>query len=347
VGYKVRGTEIGKVGADLTRLWRENLQWSFDAMEKYRWYYLDNPQGKGAAFLLDVDDGSEPVGAVGLGVRRFAVLGKNALGTIFVDLAVDRRHRTLFPAMMLQRAARRHSQQNFDFAFGFPNDSAVGVFVKMGYRRTVRMKRLVRVLRHTSYVERVVPSAALAGLGGMMLDGLSRLRDLFQTVSGAAPVELQWVDDVDERFDQLWETARLSYPVVGYRGADFVRWRLLQSPARRCRLATLVHRHTGELQAYAAVARDDQVADLVDIFGQPESLFVLLLLLGPELRAAGFESASMRIGAPVWITDLLGRVGFQVREVGNALVVDALQHPAGATVLDPDSWFLTEADEDG
>jgi hypothetical protein len=347
VAYKVHETQIGEVGRQLTRLWRDNLQWSFDAEEKFRWYYIGNPQGQGAALLLTADGGAEPVGAVGLGVRRFSVMGKLARATIFVDLAVDKKHRTLFPAMMLQRAARRYSREHFDFAYGFPNHNAEGVFVKMGYRRTVRMKRLVRVLHHARYVERVIPSTRLAGLGGLVLDQLARLRDVFHVAPGSGTVDLQWADDVDDRFDRLWQKARVTYPVVGYRGADFVRWRLLRSPARRCRLAMLVDRQTGELRAYAAIARDGKVADLVDIFGAPESLFVLLLLLGPELRRAGYESASLRIGAPVWITDLLGRVGFQVREVGNALVVDPLQHVAGSTLLDPSSWFLTDADEDG
>ena len=177
MAYSVRQSEALPVADTLMGLWRRNLgiRPDIDLSARLRWYYLDGPEGPGRVMLLVATgpEGETVVGCEGIGVRRFAVAGQPGpvRAGLLGDLAVERSHRTLMPALSLVRASRNVARE-LTMHYGFPNAAAAPLFERIGYRTLGTLTRWVRVIRHGSYIERVLINRMLARVSGALLDGV-------------------------------------------------------------------------------------------------------------------------------------------------------------------------------
>jgi hypothetical protein len=345
-GYTVRLSEVMPAADALKGLWQRNLHIppAVDLDARLRWYYLEAPEGAGRVALL-VDGAQEVVGCEAIGVRRFALAGRPEPVRVGLlgDLAVDRRHRTLMPALTLVRAGRTAANQ-FAFHYGFPNANAAPLYQRLGYRKLGTVTRWVRVLRRGRYVGRVIKNPVVAGLGGALLDGALQLEALLMRALPGPPLELDPLADTDGRLDQLWEIAHRQWGAIGWRGAAQVRWRFLRAPGTRCELMALVEPHTRALRAYAVLEPADSTYHVRDFFGaglrDVGRLFDLLVAY-VHRRGASALSVSF-LGAPR-VEALLREHRFHPRESTRTVIVDAAPE---ISVPPADEWYLTDADED-
>jgi len=351
-GYRALLTEADAARSSLIDLWTRNLRIVSALDEKFRWFYLDAPSGPANAFLLEAQDGADAgraVGCAGVGQRELCYRGQRLRAALLADLAVDRSHRTVLPAITLQRSVRRHTQTAFDLSYGFPNEHAVGIHVRIGFHLLGHMERWVLVLRHEPYLRRVLDGRVIPAVAGKLVDASCRLARAPRIVRAALRRRLDLLDDVDERFDRLWERSQARYPITARRTSAFLRWRFLRKPSERNRIAAITDRLGGELRAYAVIGERSETAHLLDLFGESdEDVDRLLDLLTRRLRREGFAAISVRfLGLPALAGQLAAR-GFRLRERVNAVVVDP---GAGlpidpAVVRDPQNWYLTDGDED-
>jgi hypothetical protein len=348
-GYGVRPVEDGAGLEALLRLRAANLHTSaaIDPRAQHRWYYEQNPAGPGQALLLMKD--GEAIGCAGIGTRRFSLAGTPLRGALLGDFAVDREHRTGLPALVLQRAVARQVQRDHDFAYGFPNAAAVAVFRRVGFQQLGLIRRFVRLLRHGDYLARIAPHPALGRAAALLPDLAFALRDTVRSrryPPGLALVTLGRAE-VDERFDQLFTEQQHHHPMVGQRGAAFLRWRFFDRPGETHEVAALIDRDRGDrLCAYAVLHIDRGRAHLRDLFGG--ELALLLQRLAPALRSRGIEAMSVRfLGAGAVARTLLA-CGFHPREAERAVVVRPGRpgDPGADSLLNPERWYLTDADED-
>ncbi|WP_428263556.1 hypothetical protein [Haliangium sp.] len=351
--YSIEHVDPATVHEDLLRMWSDNLPVESMAAEaKYQWTYVDAPRRPEGVFVLAVRDGdgeSHPVGTAGLGTRTFYANGRPLEAGLLADLAVDKAHRTALPAIRLIREVRRRALSRFDLSYGYPNQSAEGVFLRCGYRKLGTMGRYAAVLRHAPFVRRVVDLPVLPRLAGAVLDGARLGQALPRSLHAAHGYRLLWLDQVDGRFDDLWLHAHNAYTLIGTRDAAFLRWRFLGHPTQRFRVAALVERtahHT--LHAYAVVERDDRAAYLRDLFGHPEALPPLLDLLLPALRLQRCSSVSFDFLGSRRVIGLLISRGFEFREPDRTIIADVGRSRGDLRSLldDAESWHLTDADED-
>jgi hypothetical protein len=348
--YSVRrSTPLAEEG-ELLRLWRENLPLGCDASEKFRWTYRDAPLPVEDVFLLAVkqDGGLSAVGTCGLGARLFKVGQEETLGVVLGDFAVDAGHRTLMPATVLMRAARREVLGKYKLAYGFPNDRAVPVCRRVGYAELGKMTRYVRVLRYERFLRRAVDLPIATKMAAHAIDAATHALSAPAHFRARRSFHLEWMDRTDARFDVLWKDARSEYPIMGERGAAFLGWRLLGNPALTCTIAALASKTDGRLEAYAAVSLDGAVARVLDLFGRKRALGPLLDSILPALRARGASTVEFRyLGSP-HVCGVLRSRGFVAREATRVVVFDfAPELSAHAALLkDAASWHLTDADED-
>lgn len=352
VQYRVRYADPSEVHSEVVRVWNDNLPVDGHAEAKFTWTYgdaLERPQG---VFVLAADSGAggeRIVGTAGLGVRTFYRRGRRLRGGLLADLAVDRDHRTALPAIRLVRQARRTALRDFDFAYGYPNEQAEGVFVRCGYRRLGTLARYARVLRHEPYVRRMVDAPLLPRLAGAALDIGHALAHGSLWMRSVRGWELSWVEDVDERFDELWERARREYELIGKRDAAFLRWRFLRHPEHSFRIARVSERGVSRgMAAYAVIERVGDAAHVRDLFGHKTALGPILDLLAMDLARRGCTSMSMSYLGSRDVVDILVRHGYKRRESTRAIVFDTGEALAdlSSRLDDPDCWHLTDADED-
>lgn len=355
--YSIEHVEPAEIRPDLLRLWWDNLPVTRESAEaKYQWTYHDAPHRPDGVFVLKAQQNGEAariVGTSGVGCRRFFAQGRELRAGLLGDLAVDRDHRTALPAIRLVRQARQTTLDHFDLAYGYPNHSAEGVFLRCGYHKLGTMSRYAVVLRYAPYVRRVFDVPVLPRVAGAGLDVMRMGLRVPRMLQAARRYHLEWLDDVDERFDVLWQRARDEYPLIGQRDAGFLRWRFLRHPSERFELVALAENKTDRpLGAYAVLHRQGRAAYLRDLFGCFDALGPLLDLLLPALRVKRATSVSIDFLGARRMIDLLLSRSFEYRHSDRAIIVDAgnslTRNGASqeALIKDVERWYLTDADED-
>lgn len=352
MSYRVEQSDSASAEQTLVRLWTDNLQMRGNPRRKFEWYYRDNPLGPATAFLLHhapPDGTAQIVGSCGVGTRRVFAAGRPLTAALFADFTVDKAHRTLMPALILQRALCAYATTAHDLAYAFPNDAAVGIFNRIGFQTIGRARRYVKVLRSASLVKRHIPWGPAASVAGAVVDGALMAKDLV-TAGGRRRFRVEWLEDPDDRFDRLWEHARTKWPVIGDRSAQFLRWRFTGRPGVPARLAALATRATGEIHAYAAVVDKNPGEALIADFlaSSDDALSMLLARIGPTLARQNYTRAVAYFLGPRRVDDALRRAGFQFRNDAKFIIVGAREGaPAGMDLLGrADDWYLTEADRD-
>jgi hypothetical protein len=350
--YVLDRPDIAAAEAELTRLWRENLELRGDVADKFRWTCRDAPSPPLGELILRA--GAEPttapaVGCIGVMPRSFVVGGRAIRAALLGDLAVDKKHRSLMPALTLVRGARRLALAEAQVSYGLPNRAALGVLKHCGYRELGDFTRWARVLRHAKHLRRMVGVPVVPDVAGSLVDGVRLAGMAPRAAVALSGASLQWLDRVDDRFDRLWREASPDYDIVGERTAAFLSWRFLRHPEDRCRIAALVSRGRGSsVRAYAVLDRSGDLARIRDLFGRREDVGHLLDLLLPALVFEGFASVSIRYLGSNGVLSLLTDRGFTAREVTCPIVYDV----AADSGLDrdalrsPERWHLTDADED-
>lgn len=350
-GYEVARTEPELVEPELLRLWRGNLPVIGDVRAKLRWTYHDVPEHPDRVYLLVLHDGESALGVVGsagLAVRRFASPTGEWRVALGCDLAVERPHRSLAPAMQLVRRVQRDGGAEFDLVYNVPNEHARPLYERAGYHDLGVLTRHVRVLRSAPYLARVMRSPRAARAAARIVDGILRAR-LALGARRAARYRFEWIDRIDARFDELWRAASPAYAIVGRRDARWLHWRCIAPPTGGGRIAAVLDRGTGALRAYAIVRLVDGVAHIADLFGMPDALDALLALAVQAIDDAGATSVSFRYLGSARITRLLARLGFRRRPSTHHVFVhpgDALPARARAAATDVEAWHLTDFDED-
>ena len=366
MAYSVSTPNVDSAAATLVRLWTDNLPVVGDPHAKFRWYDRDNPIGVGHAMLLSSGETDVAVGCGGIGIRRLFVNGTPIETALLADLAVDKAHRTLMPALVLTKALRNYCREHYQLTYGFPNKHAEALFKRIGSHFLGRYTRYALVLRSAAYIgnrigDKFGGGPRVAQSAGWVADASLRIRRrLRPTGVWRHGLRLDWADTaahpdhaadhaLDNRLNQLWAVSSHRYAVMGYRGADFVRWRFLDRPNGPAELALLVERDSSVIRGYAAVERDGGAAHVVDLLAaSDEDETALLTALAREMYQRGCTSLSLRfLGSPSFVERLLN-LGFRPRDSNRAMILevgDALQ-PQRDMLHDLTNWYILDGDED-
>lgn len=346
--YRAQRTDAATEGLALMRVWGDNLPVTVPVADKLRWQYTENPSGAAEAFLLRAGDLA--VGCAGITVRELAYAGHDVRTALLADFAVDKAHRTGFPALVLQRAVKRHVDAAYQLSYGFPNANAVAIHHRIGYQELGKMARYVRVLRHGAYLEKAYGRPLATRVAGAALDQAKLAVRLARTLRPARKNRLAWLTDVDARFDRLWRSARHTLGIACRRDAAFLRWRCLREPGHPTTVAAMTDRATGELRAYAMIRGGaGEPAHVVDLLGlDVGALGDLLTLLAPALYQRGHSAIVVRFLGDPRIPALLRAHHFALRDAQRMVIVHAgtgCPIPA-VTLTDATAWYLTDLDED-
>jgi hypothetical protein len=349
MGYEVRWADALEVRDDLLAVGQRNLALSIGARPWFDWLYLDNPAGHGGLAVLESTlpgEGARVVGVAGCAARGFAWRGRVLRGATLVSPVIDREHRTPATVDMLSRALRDLSLARFELIHTTAEEPAAASLIEHGHRKLGDTRRFLLTLRHASMLKTRLGEHAGAAAGA----GLDLARGVL-LASGAARAaleyHLQWSEEVDARFDDLWREASGDHSLLGVRDAAFLRWRFARRPEGRVEFGMLVNRRTEALAGYVAVSRVENAVQIRDIFGHRATFEPLLQLVTASLARQEMESLSVQLyGAPPLVT-ALHALGFRERrdhrlvvgQAGGALLT------ASPEIVDVDRWFLTDADD--
>jgi len=259
-----------------------------------------------------------------------------------VDLAVVPEHRSLFPALLLQRSLQQAVPGDLAALYGFPNPRAVPVFTRVGYSRALDVQRFVRVLRSGEYLRRHLPGWAAALL--------ARPLDLMMTVWDAVrspkrgTFKALWSTEVDPRVDDLWEVAPHGRGPILVRDTSFLRWRFDRMPGKAFRYLN-VEAGEGRLTAWFACEDDGGSLVVRDFWtggGYDAIDPAIVMLLLREASRAGCSAVSVEFGGSANIIRVFEAAGFSERSLRPFF---SYFGPESTSPRDA-AWYVTSADED-
>ena len=342
--YTVSVANVMMEKAGICSLWRSGLNAANLYEAKFDWYYQSNPDGVPNALFLSGNDGTQAVGVAAVGHRRMRFNGEILRTGILVDFVVRPEHRTLFPALLLQRQMRDFALQTHQIVWGLPNPKATAVFGRAGYQCIGQMVRYVRVLRSSEYLARYIPrwiSRVISPIIDWSLLSAVVLRGF-----GAQEYIAQWQDRPDARFNDLWERSAKPDQLIGVRDDQYLTWRFVDSPFRAHSFLTIVSNLDQRLVGYAACELLHQTLFVSDFLVDANAPAVSSQLWR-ELAREGF-----RRGCTSLSTRFLGSAQVQ-RQLRAAGLVARDKSPLYAAVPDgmpplltEPQWYLTGVDLD-
>lgn len=345
--YSVVQADLVADREQILALWRNSLALAEQRDGKYRWSYEDHCAAGTPIilFALHGAEGGTPIGTLGLGPRRMQAANRDFMAGVLGDFAVEPAHRSVYPALLLQKEMRRRSEATFPVLFGFPNKKSEPVVRRVGYRQIGDLTRYVYVLRTGKYLPPAIPKSVRDGIGAVW-DIIRRIRYGRAWHAGSRGLRHEWLDRPDRRFDELWARQTAAAQVMGFRDRAFLDWRFVRQPDRRHRFLAIRASGDTALLGYAVCESEGETLHLRDMLVDPhvresaaDVLRVLIRLAGRE----GYASLSFEVCADIGMQRTLARVGMIGR--GSRPVVASIGEQL-AGHLRGREWFLTCADED-
>jgi hypothetical protein len=308
---------------------------------RFDWLYRQCPHGEAQVNFLLAPGKSEPVGFLGVSLRRWMLDGEPVRGGVLVDFVVHPDHRSAAPALQLQRRGRERARESARLLFGLPEPKAVAVFKRLGSNTQGTMPRYVRVLRFGLYLRRRMPGWLASATGAMadLLDGLMlRAKLLRGGLSG------DWQAGFDAGFDALWQRCAKHARCIGVRDQDFLKWRFGSQPGHEYRVFAVRSRDAATLEAYFVCERNEHTLVVKDLLAAGSGqLYEGLLRLCLAARAAGYGALSVPLLADDANIAALRRAGLVERDSRPffGLVGESSGDRRAAS-----EWYVTQADED-
>lgn len=332
-------------------IWSRNLsaysKASKDILEgKYRWYYLESPAIQGAAWLIEDKDGV-PVGAAGVGYRMFRVNGASVIFGLCSDLAVDPRHRTIGPSLMLMRSASQ-IEGRVGAVYGLPNKQAAASMKRAGFKMIGSLMRYALVLNAESVIKRLVGNPLVAKAIALPANEIIRLFSKSAWVNVPQGCTTGHVSVFDKRFDTLWEECSSWLKIACERDSVFLGWRYAECPLREYKTFCLFG-PSQEVMGYIVYHLESEgaIAHIVDFLaGRPGWFETLFACLMAELRRAGVSTLSLIFFGGSGMKKTLANLGFMPRKETVPVMVRCGQVADQMLYQNEENWFLTSGDED-
>jgi hypothetical protein len=340
----VRDAEIEKERVSLTAFLMRYL--SPDATDaRYEWLYCKNPKGMARAWVACDSESQKIIGVASAFPRLFYRSGKEALGYVLGDFCIDPNHRTLGPALALQRICLETLLGGeADFAYDFPSKAMLAVYHRLHIEPQEQTIRFAKPLRANRRVEarlqiRVVARglAALANTGLQILDmGLRR--------TGGSAIQLE-TSPCGEEFTQAALKWSLNMGVCVARTAAYLNWRYREHPQRRYEMLTA--RQCGRLCGYLVYHRDGENSAIDDLIGENDAVRRDLVI---EAISIARKQRAQTLSAP-WLSthpgrQLLESCGFRPRESSPVVLMTSVQTAQRTADKATPSWYLTDGDRE-
>src|SRR5687768_15684034 len=187
------------------------------SLARFRWLYLDNPDGRALAWLAIDDRTGDVAGCTAVSPRRvrLAHMRRQVKAWNCGDFSITARYRTMGAAVKLRRAARDGIDLGQSpFLYAHPNDRMLPVHLRVGHSPLGRMVRHARPLR-LSTRSKVANSLSMAALRLCGADIVVRQRHEIEGVSSQA-----LPDDIDAVYDRAAD--RIGTAVV--RDRRYLEW---------------------------------------------------------------------------------------------------------------------------
>lgn len=357
--YQVIKADLARDRQAILKVWERNGVNTPEIEKHFSWAYEHNPFGQGPIFLLRHAPTQQIIGTAGLILRRMKIGDTIRLVGRAGGFAVDVGHRSLGPAILLEKALLNDlAHANIALIYTLAPPHAKAVFKRLRYGNMGTISCVRKLLRTPAHVEdryRLLPQLARTSLT-LLLDQLIRIRSA-ETLNCSTGRSILRIKEFDQRFDDFWQRAFANHTFTTERSSLFLGWRFNQNPKPKPFVCDALVSPQGSLHGYAISYLDsNQNVHVVDLFCEDRSHAVVELLMGlarrwrkqsvkvAYLSVFGNEEFYSTIGKAGWTREGAPETGYFDLFVSTGLEqcggVDPQFFPWGFTMADDFHDFL-------
>lgn len=325
-------------------LWQGALEGVLSRRQKYLLHYQQCPWGAPDIELLEND--GQAVGVAAVQPRSMHRYGEEVKTGLLIDFAVSPAHRSVGPALKLQKSLLARCEERYDLIYGMPNANARALSRRAGMQEVGSIVRMVRVLRYSRYIRSYLPEM-FASLAGRVLDASISLAGSLRRVYHGQMVAT-WSDMPVAEIDALWKEQTDAHGDCLIAPRDNLRlgWRLAPTATRRTRYLLLRDVRSGRLAGWFACQRFAETLKVMDYWAPGAARGTnraLLDALAAAAAAVGCASVTIELSAPEVVLQSWMAAGFVARE-SRPVFAKWSRALEGSTPRP--AMFLTSADED-
>jgi GNAT superfamily N-acetyltransferase len=340
MAYTVRAADLVADRPHILRVWEESLPSA--TADHYTWVYERNPFGPVSTWVLEADD--DVVGTATVMPRTLIGMGRRWRAGVTVDFAVAAGHRTVGPALMLQKALLQACRdEGFDVIYGFPVQAASRVQSRAGFTALGRAAELRKTLRSADALTHRF--GAMARVAAPFVDAALRIADVLQRPSPRAPYRFAELSTFDARFDDFWDRLRHTMPLTSDRTSAYLNWRYAQCPHDAYHTLVMESSTGDRIHGFAVWSVRHGEFLIADVIA--EDAAALMSALVDRARSLGATAMSSRSFGAALLTDVQRHCGFKLGESGRDAVMFV---PAGGEcaqrLADRGNWYLLRGDTD-
>jgi hypothetical protein len=342
MAVEIRCASLESAKSDLIPLFKRHLSADFDE-QRFDWLYKGNPVGPARAWLAHDAECGTIVGAAAAFPRRFWFDGQRKTGWVLGDFCLVEGHRSLGPALQLQRACLGANEAPCDFCYDFPSRAMMAVYKRLGTGQTSALVRWAKPIRIEERLQPFVRSKhlakALGGIGNVILKTRG-----WKGKSAACEIARQ-EGPCGEEFTVLDRELGSKGGVRAEKTAEFLNWRFLgrSNPAHEIFTA----RREGSFIGYVVLRNEREDARIVDFASLegPDVIAALLDAAVNRLRECGAKTANLAAADSHPCSKVFEQAGFSRRETSPVIVV--VRNNAGvSTDCFQTNCYLMEGDRD-
>ena len=318
--------------------------------ERYGWIYENGYVGPPSSLLLRHNRSRAFVGLVTIFPRTLFAGGRKIRSVICGDFIVLKRHRTLGPALFLQKEAILEARRSgSELIYGFPNEKSEPILRRLGYEVLDRIVTMTKVLRsHYLLKDKIRFTPASRLLSGIIDKPLEIFSEsVFEKKLRKYAFETD--TSFDARFDRLWERISAQFSLIGERSGSYLRWRFRQIPRRSYRLFALTSTDASEVLGYIVYSECEARIQIVDFaFARDLDVFDALFAgFSKYQRSRGSHSITINVAGSPPLVHRFRRHGYHVRSSGRTILTfNPSDNPFPIDMAKSGCWYLTEGDSD-
>lgn len=329
-------------------LWKS----AYDEMsgDRYGWIYENSHLGPPTSFLLRHNLSGKLVGLVSIFPRNLFVGGRKVRSVICGDFIVLKGHRTLGPALFLQKEAMLEARRSgSELIYGFPNDKSEPILRRLGYDILERIVTMTKVLRSEYLLKDKIRLMFASRLLSEIID--TPMEIFSESVFERKLRKYSFEADAsfDARIDRLWERISAQFSLIGERSASYLHWRFREVPHCSYRLFTMASPGTSEVLGYIVYSQGEARTQIVD-FAYAGNLGVFDALFAgfsKYQRSRGTHSIAINVAGSPPLVHRFRRHGYHVRGSGRTILTfDPSDNPFPMDTVKSGCWYLTEGDSD-
>jgi hypothetical protein len=345
MAYSVRPAKITGERAALTAFLSTHL--SPNATDdRYEWLYCKNPAGMARVWVVCDSESKQIIGVASAFPRLLYKSGKEATGYVLGDFCIDPNHRTLGPALALQRISLDTLLGGeADFVYDFPSTAMLAVYRRLHIEPQEQTIRFAKLLRANRRVEAKLHfRLAARSLAVVASTGLKML-DLTLRRSGGSAIQVE-TSPCGQEFTHAALRWSRDGEVCVARTAEYLNWRYRAHPQRRHEMLT-ARNGGGKLCGYLVHHRDGENSAIDDLAGDSDAVRRDLVI---ETIALARNQQVQTLSAP-WLAAHPGRqilesCGFRPRESSPVVLMTSVQAGQRTANKSIPSWYLTNGDRE-